>query len=335
MYKNEEELYISPINLYHMMCYSFRDLKSITPEELGDKAFSKMEIMLPMILMHGITRQFRRGLYKEYVEEEGLLPVLRGKIDIQETIRLKTQVSRQIYCHYEEFSEDNIYNQVLKALCLLILQRGRIDSLERKQFKRLLISFHKVKDISLDCVSWGKLSYEKNKFHYKMLLQMGYIIFKGFHMDPVQGVGYLDEGIFERFYKTFIRCYFATECDNIRVSYEKIADHEEVASDIILHREEEGLLVHTYLNQNSNLQVDVAHQKTMIVKEIKKILLTLQGDNNMLQGIVKGVLLYPSFETIPVEVYQLEKYAIYVKAIDLRQSITLIKDELKEISQLV
>ena len=334
MYKNEEELYISPINLYHMMCYSFRDLKSITPEELGEEAFSKIEIMLSMILMHGITRQFRRGLYKEYVEKEGLLPVLRGKIDIQETIRLKTQVSRQIYCHYEEFSEDNIYNQVLKALCLLILQRGRIDILERKQFKRLLISFHKVKDISLDCVSWRKLSYEKNKFHYKMLLQMGYMIFKGIHMDPVQGVRYLDEGIFERFYKNFIGCFFATECDNIRVSYEKIADHEEVASDIILHREE-GLLIHTYLNLDSNNQLDVSHQKIVIVIEIKKMLLTLQGNNNMLRGIVKGVLLYPSFETNPIQVYQFEKYSIYVKAIDLRQSITYIKNELKEISQLV
>ena len=335
MHKNEGELYISPINLYHMMCYSFRDLKSITPEELGEKAFSKIEMMLCVILMHGITRQFRRGLYKEYVEEEGLLPALRGKIDIHETIRLKTQVSRHIYCHFEEFSEDNIYNQVLKALCLLILQRGRIDILERKQFKRLLISFHKVKDISLDCVAWGKLSYEKNKFHYKMLLQIGYIIHKGIHMDPVQGVGYLDEGIFERFYKTFIWGYFATECDNIRVSYEKIADYDEVASDIILHREEEGLLVHTYLNQNSNHQGDAAHQKAMIVKEIKKMLLTLEGDNNMLQGIVKGVLLYPSFEIIPAEVYQLGKYIIYVKAIDLRQSIIHIKNELKEISQLI
>ena len=37
---------IPNINLYHMLCYSFRDLNKITPEALGAESFDQIEALL-------------------------------------------------------------------------------------------------------------------------------------------------------------------------------------------------------------------------------------------------------------------------------------------------
>ena len=335
MHKGEMLQQIPNINLYHMLCYSFRDLNKITPEALGAESFDQIEALLSAILLEGITRQFRRGLYKEYVEGEGLLQVLRGKIDIHETIRLKTQVSRQVYCHYDEFSVDNIYNQVLKALCLLILKRGRIASQQRKNFKRLLISFHEVQDISLDCVAWGKLSYEKNKFPYKMLIQIGYMIFKGIHLDTNTGKGYLDEVIFNHLYKQCIYRFFETECHGVDVSYEKIADEEEVDSDLILLREGKIMLVHTCFYPELFINQKVTEHKSFLLQEMKKTFYSVRENSMKSKETISGLLLYPSIESTYIEEYMLDQHQIFVAAIDLREPMSAIKVHLKQMSQLV
>ena len=327
-------LQVPNINLYHMLCYSFRDLNKITPESLGEESFGQVEALLSAILLEGITRQFRRGLYKEYVEGEGLLQVLRGKIDIHETIRLKTQVSRQVYCHYDEFSVDNIYNQVLKALCFLILQRERIASLQRKNFKRLLISFHEVQDIALDCVAWGKLSYEKNKFPYKMLIQIGHMIFKGIHLDINTGKGYLDEGIFNHLYKQFIYHFFETECHGVDVSYEKIADEEEVDSDLILFREGQRMLVHTCFYPELFANQQTTQHKSFLLQELKKTFFSVHENSMKFDKKISGLLLYPSIESTYIEEYTLDQHQIFVAAIDLREPMNTIKVHLKQMSQL-
>lgn len=334
MHKEEMLLQIPNVNLYTMLCYSFRDLRTITPEDMGEEAFNQVEMLLSAILLQGITRQFRRGLYKEYVEGEGLLKVLRGKIDMHETIRLKTQVSRQIYCHYDEFSVNNIYNQVLKALCLLILQRERLSTKELKRFKRLLISFHEVEDISLNSIAWRKLSYEKNKFPYKMLIHIGYMIFSGIHIDTSTGKGYIDYKLFNNLYKQFIYRFFETECLGVEVSYEKIADEEEVDSDLLLLRENKIMLLHTCFYPELFYNQKTVQHKKFLLKELKKTFYSVLDNSTKSEIKMSGLLLYPSVESTYIEEYMLDQHQIYVGSIDLREPIDVIKAHLKQMSQL-
>lgn len=334
MYNEETLVQIPNINLYRMLTYTFSDLKTITPADIGEESFEQVDQLLSMILLKGITRQFKKGLYKEYIEEEGLLKTLRGKIDMHKTIRLKTQVSREIYCHYNEFSTNNIYNQILKAFCLLILQRERLSNKVLKQFKTLLISFHEVDDISLDSVAWRKLSYEKNKFSYKMLIHIGHMIYRDIGVDKKTGKSFIKDKPFGQIYKQFIYRFFETECPHVKVSYEKVASEEEVDSDMFLIQGNKTTIVHTCFYPELFWHNQVEQFKPLLLQEIKKTMCSVMEYSKRLDTTVSGLLLYPSVEPTFIEAYVLEHHPMYVCTINLGEPMEVIKEHLRQMSQL-
>ncbi len=334
MFKKEILLQIPLSNLYDMMCASFSDLSRMNKNDLSEDAFDKVESMLSSILVMGIIRQFKRGLYKEYIPSEGLVTSLRGKIDIPETIRLKTQISRQIYCHYDKFSEDNIYNQVLKAFLLLILKRGRVGVRQRKRIKQLMISFNDVKDISLGGVAWGKLSYEKNKFHYKMLISVGYMIYKNVHFDQETKQDYLDWNSIEQIYREFVYKFFEEECKGIKVHYDKVTSDDTDGGDLILKKGEKTMIVHTNLSKEVCNEEDLSEKKEFMLSEVKKMF-HMVDERNHLVNKMKGVLLYPSMTDSFMDKYEIEGYTIYMATFNLRSSMEQIKSDLKKISELI
>ena len=332
---NEEILLQIPLsNLYDMMCASFSDLGRINKNDLGEGAFDKIESMLSGILVIGIIRQFKRGLYKEYIPSEGLVPTIKGKIDISETIHLKTQISRQIYCHYDEFSANNIYNQLLKAFLLLILKRGRIEVKLRKRIKNLMISFNDVSDISLGSVAWNKLSYEKNKFHYKMLISVGYMIYKNIHINSKTKRDYLDWNTVEQIYRDFVYSFFNNECKDITVKHDKVTSDDAVGGDFILKRDDKSIIMHTNLSKEVCNEQDLSQKKEFMLDEIKKMFYVVD-EKASLTDIMKGVLLYPSISSSFVEEYEIEGYTIYMATFNLKSSMREIKDDLNKICELI
>ena len=57
-----------------------------------------------------LLKELKGGVYKEYISKEENLKVLRGKILLQKHISTNFK-NQNIYCEYDEFSEDNTLNQ--------------------------------------------------------------------------------------------------------------------------------------------------------------------------------------------------------------------------------
>ena len=68
-----------------------------------------------------LLKELKGGVYKEYISKEENLKVLRGKILLQKHISTNFK-NQNIYCEYDEFSEDNPLNQFfLYAIKLFLL----------------------------------------------------------------------------------------------------------------------------------------------------------------------------------------------------------------------
>ena len=65
---------------------------------------------------------------------------MRGKLNINATIQQKVQKKQNLSCEFDEFSEDNIYNQILKVTIHRLI-RAEDVALERKQTLKKLIVF--------------------------------------------------------------------------------------------------------------------------------------------------------------------------------------------------
>ena len=76
-------------------------------------------ISLHAILAKGIGKQLKQGLYREYLNRKDDITVVRGKIDMPGTIRNRLSRKQVLTCEYDELSENNLFNQILKTTVML------------------------------------------------------------------------------------------------------------------------------------------------------------------------------------------------------------------------
>ena len=95
-------------NIYYMLSYAFQVLKQSNYEEIASEKFDEIQDLFAAILSKGVAQQLKQGLYREYITKNETLSVLRGKLDIQETIQEKLQ-----------------RKQKLQAMQLTMLYQGR------------------------------------------------------------------------------------------------------------------------------------------------------------------------------------------------------------------
>ena len=74
-------------NIYYMLSYAFQELRKNNYDEISKEDFEYIQDLFAEILYKGISYQLKQGLYREYIERKDTLSVLKGKLDIQGTIR--------------------------------------------------------------------------------------------------------------------------------------------------------------------------------------------------------------------------------------------------------
>lgn len=147
-------------NIYYMLSYAFKALRQDTFQKVGAESFDNAENLFAAILSNGIGQQLKQGLYREYVSREDDLPVLRGKLNIAGTVQNKILHRQCLRCQYDELSENNLLNRVLKTTALLLITDNKVNDTYRAALKKELLLICKVFDIAdvnnnLFHISWS------------------------------------------------------------------------------------------------------------------------------------------------------------------------------------
>ena len=121
-------------NIYYMLSYAFQALSRDGEEDMAPEAFEDMHNLFAAILSKGIGMQLKQGLYREYINRRDDLATLRGRIDMPGTIQNRLARRAMLACEYDELSENNLLNQILKTTSLLLIRHGDVDA----QFKDAL-----------------------------------------------------------------------------------------------------------------------------------------------------------------------------------------------------
>ena len=108
-----------------MLSYAFQSLKQSLYEDIAVEEFEDIHNLFAGILSNGIGSQLKQGLYREYVDKYDDLTVLRGKLNIQGTIKNRVQNRQRLSCEFDELSEDNIFNQILKLTATILIKNSR------------------------------------------------------------------------------------------------------------------------------------------------------------------------------------------------------------------
>ena len=212
-------------NIYHMLSYAFSALKQEGFAQLSSEEFQNIYELLCEILIKGIREQLKRGIYKEYNLIEEDIPVLRGKIGITDSIKLKAVSSTKLHCIYDEFSSDNILNQILKTTCLALVRNANVNILQKKKLKNLMMYFGEVSEISMKAVDWKKLNYHRNNLTYKMLINICYLIWEGLIVNEQSGkykfMDFIKDKQMAKLYEKFVYEFYKKECPGVSVNYQQ------------------------------------------------------------------------------------------------------------------
>lgn len=198
-------------NIYYMLSYAYTVLRHNGYEKLGEEDFQNSLDLLSAILVKGMANQVKRGLYKSYVPMEEPLSSLRGKIDIAASIKGQTMLKKRLVCHYDEFSEDIKFNQIIKTTSQLLLKNGAVPQARKKELKKLLMYFQNVKTLDPYSIDW-KMRFHRNNATYEMLLAICRLIIFGLLQSEKEGKrrmeNFLDERELNKLFEHFILGYY-------------------------------------------------------------------------------------------------------------------------------
>ena len=133
-------------NIYYMLAYAFTNLKFDDIKNISAEKFENIYNLFAAILSESIGKLLKQGIYREYINHSENLSTVRGKINLSNTIQNFFAGRRKIFCEFDELSENNLFNRILK--------------------KRELYFFANVEEIRIDLIRRENLHYQK---HYSQL----------------------------------------------------------------------------------------------------------------------------------------------------------------------
>ncbi|MCC0636338.1 MULTISPECIES: McrC family protein [unclassified Clostridioides] len=135
-----------------------------------------------MYFIESMQMQIKRGIYFEYINKIDNSNVVKGKILISKYAREKNISPMKIKCEYDEYSENNFLNQVLKKACISILCRVN-DNLIQNKIKKILSYFYNVDLVYINREELLDYKFYKNNDRFKDCYSLAKLILLNLSMD--------------------------------------------------------------------------------------------------------------------------------------------------------
>lgn len=334
-------------NIYYMLSYAFKALNQSSYDEIAQESFDNIHNLFSAILCKGISHQLKQGLYRTYTHHVEDHAVLRGRISFNGTIRNMMNRKRRLSCEYDEFSENNQLNQILKVTQTLLLSHAKVDQKYKDELRKNLLFFSSIDLIDPNSIRWTGIQFRRNNKTYQMLIGLSQFIIEGMLLTTDQGehklASFMDEQHMHRLYEKFIYEYYRKEFPYIKTSSSQISwalDHGSSAllpamqSDIMLTVDTQVLIIdakfwsHT-LQKRSDVQTLHSSNLYQIFAYVKNKDADLTGKEHT----VSGLLLYAKTDEAvqPDNVYHMSGNKISVKTLDLNCPFANIANQLKAI----
>lgn len=338
-------------NIYYMLSYAFTPLKQSVYDDIQKESFDNIHNLFGAILSKGIGMQLKQGLYRTYINRVEPLSVVRGKIDMSGTVRNRLEHRMCVTCDYDELSENNLLNQILKSTVLLLLRQKDVDERYKAELKKEMLYFSAVDEIELSGIRWSDIRFQRNNRTYQLLLGICQLLIEGSLMATEKGeyhlAHFIDEQRMSRLYEKFILEYYAQEFGERIKGFSSRAAQipwqlddgydallPVMQTDITLTYGHQILIIDAKYYRRT-IQTNYGVQ-TLHSGNLYQIFTYVKNKEAQLSGTgykVSGMLLYAKTdeELVPDNIYQMSGNQISVKTLDLNQEFSETEKQLKQI----
>jgi len=339
-------------NVYYMLAYAFHTLKQNNYDYIANENFEYIHDLFAEILYQGMSTQLKQGLYREYVTQHETLPLMRGKLDINGTIRNRIQKKQLLDCEYDDLSANNRLNQILKTTADILIREKSVDKARRSKLKSLMPFFDGIDTIPPKSIKWKDLTYQRNNRSYRMLMTICYFILDDMLLTTENGeyrmMTFSDDKmnkLFERFilqyYRTEYHGKIGTNASKIDWNIDDIESSKgleflpSMQSDVMLSYGEQTFIIDAkYYSHTTQVLFD---KHSVHNHNLYQLLTYVNNADVTNSGNVSGMLLYAKTEDeiSPDVETSMNGHKIMVKTLDLNQPFEQIREQLDGYVKLV
>lgn len=333
-------------NIYYMLAYAWENtLKQDGESPVDSEAFDNIYNLLTSILIQDVKRLIKSGFARGYIDFTEEMPIVRGKINLNNTIKGQTLTRKQLVCEYDDFSENILLNRIIKSTMAKLVSCPELDKKYKGQCKVLLRSFAGAEEIDIGAVSWGRLNFTRNNHNYRLIINVCQLIHTGLITTEEKGsykfATFIKDRAMAKLYEKFVLNFYKRELTGYK-AYSSVIDWQLdeltednllpiMRTDIELESLNHKVIIDTKYYHNALTKSNLGETKTLISANLYQIFAYVK--NSKFNGQVSGMLLYPTVDYELEQKYKMGGNDIYVNTVNLGLSFDEIKSRLLQIAE--
>ena len=331
-----------------MLSYVFRELRLENYSNLATEDFDNIHNLFAAILVNGIGWQLKHGLYREYVGCTEDITVARGRIVMPQTIHNILARKRTLTCEYDELTENNLLNRILKTTVLLLLRSEDVNVKFKDSLKKEILFFSGVDTIAEpETIRWSSIHFYRVNQSYQILIAICQLVIEGLLLTTDSGkyrlANFIDNRKIETLYEKFIFEFYKKECKQVEVRAPQIDwaldpqnETEELLpkmqTDIVLSQGDKTLIIDAKFKFQTT-QTNRFGSHSLHSHNLYQIFSYVKNEACNTTNQVYGMLLYAATDDGMMlnHKYQMSGNQIWVKTLDLYREFKDISQDLKQI----
>ncbi len=157
-------------NIFYMLAYVFNHETKENFMGLSSDNFENIDEMLSSVLNALMEKEIKKGIYKTYIDEADFLKTLRGKINFAKTIKSNALLNKEVFCEYDEYSENNHANQIVKATLNAFLKSKDVSKEYKRKIKSTVAYLVNVETIDVKHMNIRRVQISNQNKSYKFML---------------------------------------------------------------------------------------------------------------------------------------------------------------------
>jgi len=345
-------------NVLYMYSYIWNEAQFFDFTDLNCKDdFDSINILseLFIINMHNIIK---RGFYKEYINNVDEIRGIKGKILIKDSIKNLQFHKSSLICEYDEFSENNLINQILRTTAFKLYRTDGLNDINKKRINNILSYYNKVSIIDIDKHTF-EIKFNKNNKYMLNIIRICELINNSLMLSEDNGkyrfINVLDDDKkMQAIFEMFICKFYDIELHSIynvkgqqRLNWNLLDGKQEILPEMRMDTVLEGKCNNKIIIIDTKYYPDFMKQgyysgddkKSLISGNLYQMNAYMNNINT--QKELLGMLLYPMpyneneiSEKYSIDVVsngQVKKAILQIQTVNLSNDWRMIKKELLEI----
>lgn len=325
---------ISIKNIYYLLCYAWNKLDEKDRVAVSTDDCTELIDLLAKVLINSTKILLKRGIDKSYTNISAEFAGVKGKLELNETVKRHLLPKQKTVCSFDEFSPNILTNQVLVSTFYRLLKTKTLDAELKQQIKNLIRNFSEVEQIELKNSVFSKVKLHRNNKFYGFLLNVCRLIFENSLLNEYTGNWEFkdftrDDGKMNRLFEEFVRNFYQIEQKKYRVKRENIywnfssgeTNHLQflplMQTDITLENNETKIIIDAkYYRKTLSTNYDAEKISSANLYQLFSYVMNQRDGSEKYENTI-GILIYPEIDKAYDLQYRYQNHDIFIKTVDL------------------